>query len=155
MKRLRMKIVGLTSLLACSLLIVSRGIGQTPSAELALRRVIAMEYPPIARSASLQGKVELAATVSPGGDVKAVHIQSGPQPLSLPAKDVLLKWRFTGCPVRAGECEVAFIFSFVLDGTCKAGSRCPTGFEVSMSTSDGVSTGKVTITSKTIEGPIY
>jgi hypothetical protein len=114
-----------------------------------------MEYPPVARSAFLQGKVEAKASISPEGDVKDIRLQTGSPLLFLAVKDVLSKWKFTGCSARARESELAFVFSFVLDGTCKNGSRCPTAFEANLSTSDNLTTISVTVTSKTIEGPIY
>src|SRR5258708_6037863 len=56
---------------------------QSPQPQLALRRVIGIEYPWFARMSVLQGDVDLIATISTQGTVTKVQISSGPEPLSL------------------------------------------------------------------------
>jgi hypothetical protein len=87
--------------------------------------------------------VELVATISPDGAVAAIRTVSGPEPLARPAREVLSKWQFVSCASRSGNCEAKFVFSFALTGSCEAGTRCPTEFEVDLP-------GKVKVTSKAI-----
>ena len=112
---------------------------QSPQPQLALKRVVAIQYPWFARMASLQGDVVLTAKISMQGIVTNVHIDSGPQPLALPAKTVLSEWQFTGCTPEQGECEAKFVVSFILNGSCDA-ENCPMGFEVNFP-------GKIVVTS--------
>ena len=115
---------------------------QAGQPEVAVQHLVGLEYPWLARVAVLQGDVELAATVSRDGGVTRVRVVSGPQPLAGPAKDALSRWRFAP---RAGEVEVRFVFTFVLRGSCSAGSRCPSTFEVDLP-------DRVKVTSQAVEG---
>lgn len=114
--------------LACAMC----GFGQAPQPGVSAKRIVGMEYPPFARMAVLQGKVELAAAISPDGTVKSIRVLSGPGPLASPAKETLSKWLFLGCGSQASECEVRFVFTFVLSGACTPGARCPTEFQVDL-----------------------
>jgi len=108
------------------------GFGQAPQPGVSAKRIVGMEYPPFARMAVLQGKVELAAAISPDGTVKSIRVLSGPGPLASPAKETLSEWLFLGCGSQASECEVRFVFTFVLSGACTPGARCPTEFQVDL-----------------------
>ena len=101
-------------------------------------RVVAMDYPWFARHNDMQGTVEVTATIKEGLATN-MRVAPGPPPaLADPAKETLAKWRFTGC----SECEVKFVFTFVLRGVCNAlPDRCPTEFEVDLP-------GKITAKSK-------
>jgi TonB family protein len=109
---------------------------------LALKRVIGIEYPWFARMAVLEGDVELIATISTEGTVTRVRIISGVEPLAIPAKATLSRWQFTGCTSEQGECEVRFVVSFVLNGSCVS-ENCPSTFEVDFP-------GKIIVTSQRI-----
>ncbi len=130
--------------LACAMC----GFGQAPQPGISVRRIVGMEYPPFARMAVLQGKVELAATVSFDGTVKSIRVLSGPEPLASPAKETLSKWLFTGCRSQASECELRFVFTFVLSGSCTPGARCPTEFQVDLP-------NEVRVKSETYDSVIY
>lgn len=127
----------LLSLAVCS-------AGQTDSEpQLALKRVVGVEYPWFARMAVIQGRVELSLTISARGIVDDVRVVSGAEPLALAAKAALSKWQFTGCTSKQGHCETKFVILFVLNGSCYASENCPTDFEVDFP-------GKVTVMSKSI-----
>ena len=93
-----------------------------------MKRVVAMEYPPLARMGVLQGNVVLEAAISDEGTVAHIEVVSGPAPLATAARDALLRWRFAGCKGQDKACEIKVVFSFVLSGTCVLGSNCPTEF---------------------------
>jgi hypothetical protein len=122
---------------AAALTSVSAVLAQEPQSKLALSRVVALEYPWIARMAVLKGSIELTAVISPDGTVAKVLAKPGPSILVEPAKENLAKWLFTGCA--SDQCEMKFVYSFVLNGLCRAGTHCPTDFQVDFP-------GKVTIT---------
>jgi len=107
-------------------------------------KVIALEYPPFARAAYLQGRVELLATVSARGDVIQIQTLSGPPPLSNPARDTLSKWKFANCTSRVDNCQARFVFVFELKGAYPVGARCPTAFEADSSGTINVTSGKLT-----------
>jgi TonB family protein len=87
-----------------------------------------MEYPSLAQSARIQGKVELVATISSEGAVGRVRVMSGKGPLAIAASDTLSRWQFAGCADRYRGCEIKVVFSFVLSGTCAVGAHCRTDF---------------------------
>ena len=119
------------------------GVSQSPKCDLALKRVVGVQYPWFARIAFLQGAVELVATISRDGGIAEIRTASGPEPLAKPAREALSKWQFTGCNSRPAECEATFLFRFVLDGSCGASENCPTSFEVDLP-------GEIRVTSKGI-----
>jgi TonB family protein len=81
-------------------------------------------YPRMANFAGIQGKVKVAATVSPDGSVKATRLVSGSRPLALDAQRLLATWRFSKCAPTCGPREATVTFSFVLEGHCTpAGER--------------------------------
>ena len=108
--------------------LVSAGSSQTAGPAVCVKRVVAMEYPSLARMAFLQGNVELVAEISRDGKVEGIRVASGPEPLAVPAKETLSKWRFSGCGSGRDECELRIMFSFVLSGTCSVASQCTTEF---------------------------
>jgi hypothetical protein len=118
-------------------------VSQPPQCEIALRRVVSLEYPWFARTASLEGIVELVSTIAPDGSVTKVRSTSGPEPLAKPARDVVSKWRFSGCASCRDDREARLIFRFALNGWCNASEHCPTEFEVNLP-------GEVNVTSKGI-----
>ena len=109
---------------------------------LSVGRIVGLEYPWFARLAVLQGRVELQATISREGVVKHVRVVSGPKPLSAAAAKSLSQWAFKGCS--ADECTANVVFSFVLNGTCNAGTNCPSSFQADLP-------DKVTITATSIK----
>lgn len=125
------------------LLSSSVAVSQQPRCEIALRRVVSLEYPWFARTASLEGIVELVLTVGADGSVTKVRTTSGPEPLAKPARDVVSKWRFSGCASCRDDREATLIFRFALNGWCNASEHCPTEFEVNLP-------GEVNVTSKGI-----
>src|SRR3984957_3309297 len=124
--------------LLCSLL---AAYGQAP---IVVKRVVAMEYPPIAHNAAFQGIVEIAATITRDGKADNISAISGASILSGPAKDMLAKRGFEGCS--AGDCNTTFVFSFVLRGTCDIRTQCPTDFEVDLP-------GTITVRANFYTGP--
>jgi Gram-negative bacterial TonB protein C-terminal len=113
-------------------------VGQQP---VSVSRIVGLEYPWFARLAVLQGSVELQATISRKGTVKHVRVVSGPKPLSDAAAKSLSRWVFKGC--RADECTASVVFSFILNGTCNAGTNCPSSFQADLP-------DKVTVTATSI-----
>src|ERR1035441_7814251 len=113
-------------------LIALSGVAQDPVATSAVRKVVSMEYPMLARMARLEGTVSLSATILSDGTVGKVTVLSGPEPLSTPAREDLSRWLFESCRSSDGACVVNVIFSFVLRGTCTDSPRCPTEFQVDL-----------------------
>lgn len=130
------------------LLLACAAMCQTPEPRPAVKRVVAMEYPWIARMASLQGTVELIVAISSDGAAQDVRIVSGPEALAVSAKETLSKWRFTGCSAQTGKCEARFFFYFVLKGSCNVAARCPSDFQVDLP-------DEITVVSKTFDGVLY
>lgn len=103
---------------------------QIASPHVAVKTVVAMDYPWFARMAVLEGTVELKATILPAGTVEKVRIISGPSPLAQPTKETLSKWLFTGCTTPT--CEIRVVVSFTLSGSCYASENCPVQFEADL-----------------------
>jgi hypothetical protein len=139
---MKISTTAVTRALMMLLLLERAAMCEPPQPQLALKRVIGIDYPWFARMAVLQGDVELIATISTEGTVTRVRIISGPEPLALPAKATLSRWQFTGCTSEQRECEARFVLSFVLNGSC-ASENCPSTFEVDFP-------GKIIVTSKRI-----
>lgn len=108
--------------------LIDRGACQTPGSPLSVKRVVAFEYPPFARMADLQGRVELVASITPDGSVGEVEVMSGAEPLATPAKTNLKKWRFNACESKENACKVRVVFSYILSGKCSPSTQCPTEF---------------------------
>jgi hypothetical protein len=96
--------------------------------------------------AGLQGTVELAAKLSPAGEVRQISVVSGPEPLTTPAKLTLSKWEFLPSGSQPAEFTVTFVFSFILDGSCNI-SHCPTDFIVDLP-------NRITVKSKVFDSPM-
>ena len=110
--------------------------------EIAVKKIVGLQYPRLARLAVIQGTVELIATISRDGTVTRTRVEYGKAPLTEAAKESLSKWQFNGCTEPRG-CDVRIVFSFVLTGSCDARENCPTDFEVDLP-------GKVKVASKAI-----
>jgi TonB family protein len=52
-------------------------------------------YPPIAKAARVQGKVEIAVTIGANGQITSENVVSGPAMLQQAALDAVRKWTFT------------------------------------------------------------
>jgi hypothetical protein len=141
-KAMKIKTSAISRALMMLLLLERSAVCQPPQPQLALKRVIGIDYPWFARMAVLQGDVELIATISTEGFVTRVRIISGAEPLATPTKATLSRWQFTGCTSEQTECEVRFVVTFVLNGSC-ASENCPSTFEVDFP-------GKIIVTSKRI-----
>jgi hypothetical protein len=114
------RVAGLLFFLGSSL-----AVSQTADNELRVKRIVNVEYPWPGRVLSIQGDVELVASISSDGAVLGVRQVSGSDILASAAKDALSKWLFTGCKNESG-CEIKVLFSFILlSGSCAAGEVCP------------------------------
>jgi TonB family protein len=147
LKRLSKKALGVAAYAALALAWAGAGICQTPQEPICVKRVVAMEYPPLAQNAVLQGNVVLEAEISDEGTVAHIKVVSGPPILATAAGDTLLRWRFAGCKGQDKACEIKVVFSFVLSGTCVVGSYCPTEFVADLP-------DRVEVKSKKWDGPI-
>jgi hypothetical protein len=129
--------------LAAILLVMaaSDGMAQKAGPPPVLSRIVAIEYPWLARLAVLEGTVELVATISPKGNVESVRIISGPEPLARASAATISKWLFT-CEGSSG-CEIAVAVTFTLTGSCAASEQCPSEFEMDLP-------DKVSVKSKSI-----
>ena len=124
-------------LLLCS---AWRASSQSP---IVVTRVVALDYPWFARHNSIQGTVEVIATITKEGLATNMRVAPGPPPaLTDPVKETLAKWRFASC----SECEARF--TFVLSGECGIPDRCPTDLEVDLP-------GKVTVKSPILVVPEF
>jgi hypothetical protein len=95
--------------------------------------VVDCEYSNVARSAHLQGDVELVANVNAEGVVQRVTRKSGPEVLAEPAVKSLSKWLFAGCSQGTSGCDVRTVFTFILKGGARAaGQVCPHEFSVDL-----------------------
>jgi len=138
------------SVAACAVLAFAgagAGTCQTPQEPICVKRVVAMEYPALARQAVLQGNVVLEGAISDEGVIAHIEVVSGPAVLASAARDTLLRWRFAGCKGQDKACEIKVVFSFVLSGTCALGSNCPTEFVADLP-------DRVEVKSKKWDGPI-
>jgi TonB family protein len=130
MKRKLMLIAG--SLAVCTAMLGALGFQPASAPGPSPKRIVAFEYPSLARLGGIQGKVVLALRVSSEGSVESVQTVSGVAPLAKPAEEVVSKWRFENCPARDG-CKVTLTFDFSLAaGVCDAGARCPSEFSVDL-----------------------
>jgi TonB family protein len=123
--------------------VVSGGICQSPGAQISPKRIVAMEYPLLARVARVEGRVEVVGTVSSEGAVTQVRVLSGHALLAFGAKETLLRWRFAGCDDKERGCEVRITFTFKLSGTCVSQSSCRTEFAVDLPDAVEVKSGHV------------
>jgi len=87
-------------------------------------------YPRLANLARVQGKVEIAATVSPDGSVKATRLVSGHPLLAQDAQRSVATWRFSKCASTCGPREAKVTFIFVLAGECSERGDCTLEFKV-------------------------
>jgi TonB family protein len=91
--------------------------------------VVSLAYPRLALIAAVQGKVRLAAVVSPDGTVESVRVLAGSVLLAPTAGQALRKWRFVPCTTASKKCETTVVFSFVLAGEpCDVGT-CQSQFQ--------------------------
>jgi hypothetical protein len=107
-------------------------MSSTTPAALAVKRIVSLEYPPLARMARLEGTAILTTTILRDGTIGEIRAESGPEPLTTPATENLSKWRFTGCSAPHGKCVTRVTYSFVLRGECTDSPRCPTEFQVDL-----------------------
>jgi TonB family protein len=114
------------------LAVAIRGDCQALTPQISIKRIVAMEYPPPARAARIQGSVLLAGTISSEGGVTNVRLISGNGLLAISARETLSRWRFAGCEDREKGCEIKITFTFILSGTCVLGSGCRTEFAVDL-----------------------
>lgn len=95
-------------------------------------RIVAFDYPALARTTHLQGQVELVASMTPDGAVSHVKVRSGNPILAAAAAAAVSRWTFSGCSAGA-PCELTLIFSFVLEGgACRSDQNCPKDFVVDL-----------------------
>ena len=102
-------------------------LGACAQPQIAVKRVVGLEYPRLAALAAVQGKVELVALISPDGSVSGVRVASGHYLLRGPAEETLSQWVFAGCESSKSSCEARVVFDFVLEGACDK-SWCGTRF---------------------------
>jgi TonB family protein len=88
-------------------------------------RVVSLPYPWLALSAAVQGKVRLAAVISPDGTVESVRVLAGSEVLASAAERALKMWRFEPCATAGGKCETTVVFSFILGDEYCDGLKCP------------------------------
>ncbi len=77
------------------------------------------EYPPLARSARIQGSVELSALISKQGTIENLQVRSGHPMLVSAAVNAVRQWRYrpyvlNGEPV---EVETQITVNFILGGS--------------------------------------
>lgn len=92
---------------------VSQGVAQG-----LLVRQVKPTYPPLARSARIQGQVVLAAVISKDGSIENLHVISGHPMLTQAAIDAVKQWKYkpymlNGEPV---EVETQVLVNFTLAG---------------------------------------
>jgi TonB family protein len=91
-------------------------------------RVVSLSYPRLALSAAVQGKVRLAAVISPDGTVESVRVLAGSVLLAPSAGQALRKWRFVPCASATKKCETTIVFSFVIGDDSCGPSGCQSEF---------------------------
>jgi len=65
------------------------------------------EYPPLARTSHVQGRVALRATISRAGSIRTLHVISGPQLLRTAAVDAVRNWRYRPYTVNGRPVDVS------------------------------------------------
>ncbi len=73
---------------------ISRAFRTSSMMEGMLIRKVQPVYPPLARSARIQGPVVLSALISKAGTIENLHALSGPPMLVLAAIDAVSQWRY-------------------------------------------------------------
>jgi TonB family protein len=90
-----------------------------------VKRVVGLSYPLPALMEGVQGKVQLAAVISPNGSVESVRVLAGSEVLASAAEKALKMWRFEPCTTRGGKCETTVVFSFIIGDEYCDGRNCP------------------------------
>lgn len=121
-----------TETLALLVVLAATMSAQPTQPDLALKHLVALEYPWFARMGEIQGDVPVVLTLTPQGKVTKVRILSGPKPLADAVRSALEKWQFAAMSCAGETCEAEIVFSFVLAGSCNAGSHCPSQFELDL-----------------------
>jgi len=106
------------------------------SEETTVRRLVGLEYPPIAAQAQIQGKVVLTCVLGSDGRVRSTEVRSGQPVLSEAARANASKWTFhVPAGVRPEARFFTLTYDFRLEGICHA-PNCTSSF--SFETPDSV-----------------
>lgn len=96
--------------------------------ETSVKHLVALDYPPIAAQAQIQGEVVLKCTVNDDGQVKNAEVVSGHPVLAKDARENAAKWAFSPAAGSRGESRVfTLIYRFQLEGVCFA-PNCTSSF---------------------------
>jgi TonB family protein len=96
--------------------------------ETSVKRLVALDYPPIAAQARIQGEVVVRCTVNDDGDVQGTVVMSGHAVLSKVARENAAKWAFSPATASRGESRgFTLIYRFRLEGVCFA-PNCTSSF---------------------------
>ena len=87
-------------------------------------RIVAItEYPPLPRSARIQGVVEVKCTLDSNGNVTAADVISGHKLLTGPARENALRWRFERVSKEGQGSSVILKYAFLLEGELQDGKK--------------------------------
>lgn len=113
-----------------SWLVVAAFLLSTPvqgGEETSVRHLVALDYPPLAAQAQIQGEVVVKCTIDDDGRVKNTEVVSGHPVLAKDARENAAKWAFSPTTGSRDESRVfALIYRFRLEGVCF--TKCPSSF---------------------------
>jgi TonB family protein len=105
-------------------------------------RVVSVPYPWLALTALVQGKVRIAAVISPDGTVESVRVLAGSVLLAPTAGQALRKWRFVPCTTARKKCETTIVFSFVIGDDSCGQSGCQSEFRFDVPNTAVIKSGR-------------
>jgi TonB family protein len=89
-------LVCLTILVLATAAVAQQPPEPKPTPGISVIHFVAPKYPPLARTAQIQGDVRLLVQIAPDGGAKSVTVLSGHPMLALAALDAVKQWHF-GC----------------------------------------------------------
>jgi TonB family protein len=96
--------------------------------ETSVKHLVALDYPPLAAQAQIQGEVVVKCAINDDGRVKNAEVVSGHPVLAKDARENAAKWAFNPATGSGGESRVfTLIYRFRLEGVCFA-PNCTSSF---------------------------
>lgn len=111
-------------------LLVLFGQGEVEQPVWQARRIVSLEYPPLAAQARIEGVVEVECLLAKDGSVRTARATRGNEILAKAARENAMKWQFQQTSREASGVAVSSVavkYTFRLSGTCSK-NRCPTIF---------------------------
>lgn len=101
---------------ACFFFAIAAITSPAQTSDISVQRYEVPKYPPIARTARVEGDVVLQLKLAPNGDVVDAKVLSGPPMLHQASLDAVKKWRFYCRSCKYGQAfEHQITFGFRID----------------------------------------